>query len=80
MVAKTAAYNIFLFGLGIFNAALVVAMIALTKTMLMAADIFMTFIIVLSFWAVLFYILTGEFPVHIPRKIPKKPGIPIKNK
>jgi hypothetical protein len=80
MPGKIAVRNIFLFGLGIFNATLVVVMLVLTGLMLIAADIFMTFIIVFSFWAVLLYVLLGEFPIHLPRRIPESPGIPVRNK
>ena len=66
--------------MGIFNATLVAVIVVLTGMMLIAADIFMTFVIVLLFWAILFYILFGEFPIHMPRKTPETPGIPVKNK
>lgn len=80
MPGKLAVRNIFLFGLGIFNAVLVVTMLVLSGMMLIAADIFMTFIIVFAFWAMLLYVLMGEFPIRLPRKIPESPGIPVRNK
>ena len=80
MPGKIVARNVFLFTMGIFNATLVAVIVVLTGMMLIAADIFMTFVIVLSFWAILFYILLGEVPIHMQRKTPETPGIPVKNK
>ncbi len=80
MPVKIAVRNVFLFTMGIFNAALIVVMLELTGMMLIAADICMTFIIVLSFWAILFYIFLGEFPINMPRRTTETPRISIRNK
>jgi drug/metabolite transporter (DMT)-like permease len=39
---------------------------------LAAADVLIAFIFVFFFWAVLVYVLTGEWPVHLSWIIPKK--------
>jgi hypothetical protein len=69
---KAISVTVFLWAVAGTVISFIVFMVVLTGLVLAAVDILIAFIFVFLFWAILVYVLTGEFPIRLMWIIPKK--------